>query len=358
MKCPKCDYLGFETGDRCKNCGYNFSLIPPHAPPSSDPTTLPEPDVFLQDLDRPEGIGSGTEVWLDRVDETLPPIDIGAIQPHSDVAVLPDLSMLSPTSGAPAMVRPGTSRREIGSAGPTRAERLTAHQTPVVALPLFGQGSEGDQEPLIKVPRAPRPPLSVRRTPDTPRLRAVAKPQLPRSQPRHESEPEPSFPELAITPADGEPPAMESPASRGLALGAGTVEPGSAARRLAAAAIDVAILLMIDAAVVYFTLRMAALTTGDWALLPRLPLATFLVLIALAYLCAFTAIGGQTIGKMAVRIRVVTDGEPVPAAGQAVRRTLAAVLTAATCGLGYLPGLFGDRRALHDRLARTRVVSA
>ena len=22
MKCPKCSYLGFETGDRCRNCGY------------------------------------------------------------------------------------------------------------------------------------------------------------------------------------------------------------------------------------------------------------------------------------------------------------------------------------------------
>ena len=27
VKCPKCDYLGFETGDRCKNCGYDFSLL-------------------------------------------------------------------------------------------------------------------------------------------------------------------------------------------------------------------------------------------------------------------------------------------------------------------------------------------
>ena len=27
MKCPKCNYLGFETGDRCRNCGYDFSLI-------------------------------------------------------------------------------------------------------------------------------------------------------------------------------------------------------------------------------------------------------------------------------------------------------------------------------------------
>ena len=27
MKCPKCSYLGFDTVDRCKNCGYDFSLV-------------------------------------------------------------------------------------------------------------------------------------------------------------------------------------------------------------------------------------------------------------------------------------------------------------------------------------------
>src|SRR5436190_6728374 len=26
MKCPKCGYLGFEQVDRCRNCGYEFSL--------------------------------------------------------------------------------------------------------------------------------------------------------------------------------------------------------------------------------------------------------------------------------------------------------------------------------------------
>src|SRR5262245_29524070 len=26
MKCPKCGYLGFETSDRCRHCGYDFSL--------------------------------------------------------------------------------------------------------------------------------------------------------------------------------------------------------------------------------------------------------------------------------------------------------------------------------------------
>ena len=28
MKCPKCAYIGFEASDRCKNCGYDFSLVP------------------------------------------------------------------------------------------------------------------------------------------------------------------------------------------------------------------------------------------------------------------------------------------------------------------------------------------
>jgi uncharacterized RDD family membrane protein YckC len=27
MKCSKCGYLGFETGDRCRNCGFQFSLV-------------------------------------------------------------------------------------------------------------------------------------------------------------------------------------------------------------------------------------------------------------------------------------------------------------------------------------------
>jgi uncharacterized RDD family membrane protein YckC len=27
VKCPKCGFLGFDSGDRCKNCGYDFSLV-------------------------------------------------------------------------------------------------------------------------------------------------------------------------------------------------------------------------------------------------------------------------------------------------------------------------------------------
>ena len=27
MRCPKCQYISFETGERCRNCGYEFSLV-------------------------------------------------------------------------------------------------------------------------------------------------------------------------------------------------------------------------------------------------------------------------------------------------------------------------------------------
>src|SRR6185312_17553838 len=39
MKCPKCGYLGFEDVERCRNCGYDFSL---------SPTTSATPDLSIR----------------------------------------------------------------------------------------------------------------------------------------------------------------------------------------------------------------------------------------------------------------------------------------------------------------------
>ena len=44
---------------------------------------------------------------------------------------------------------------------------------------------------------------------------------------------------------------------------------------------------------------------ADWRLLPVLPMAAFLLSLKVAYLSAFTAAGGQTVGKMLMHIRVV-----------------------------------------------------
>jgi len=139
---------------------------------------------------------------------------------------------------------------------------------------------------------------------------------------------------------------------------AASVTISRASTRLAAAVIDHALLLAIDLVVVYFTLRMAGLSTSDWRMLPMAPLLAFLLLLKLAYFCAFTAVGGQTLGKMAMSIRVVTDsGIPVGGAC-ALKRTIAGAISTVALGLGFVPALVGsDRRALHDRVAQTRVIT-
>ena len=204
-------------------------------------------------------------------------------------------------------------------------------------------------EPLIKLPVAPRPPLAVRKTPEIPRLRAVPRPAR-RAEPALEFSEE-IEPDVDVAPA----PAAPTPAAAMHVHHAGTSGAGA---RAAAAAIDHVILLAIDLGVLYFTLRMAGLSMADWRALPVAPLLTFLVILKLAYFCAFTAVGGQTIGKMATKIRVVTDADEAVDGARAIQRTIAAAVSALAFGLGFVPALIGsDRRALHDRVAHTRVVA-
>jgi uncharacterized RDD family membrane protein YckC len=310
MKCPKCSYLGFETGDRCKNCGYDFSLLA-FTPPAADP------DLTIR-TDAPEA--PGPELWLDRLDRSMDEATRQRTPDHLEG--VPEPEPVPPDAQADA-------------------------------LPLFNP-DDPDDIPLIALPAAPRAPLSVRRTPDgPPRLRAV--PRVPRRIERaapaldFREEIGDHVDEEVAAPADGPPPARrEAPAAfRNDRVGG---------RRAAAALVDHAILFAIDLAVVYFTLRLAGLGNADVSLLPAAPILTFAALLKLGYFTAFTAVGGQTIGKMALGIRVVSDGPPIDST-RAVRRTLAVLLSLLPAGIGFLPAFFGaDRRAFHDRLTQTRVV--
>jgi uncharacterized RDD family membrane protein YckC len=82
----------------------------------------------------------------------------------------------------------------------------------------------------------------------------------------------------------------------------------------------------------------------------------FTSLIGAAYTIAFHWIWGQTLGKMALQIRVVSmDGGPL-SFGQAVGRYFATFLSALILGIGFvMAGVRSDKRALHDLLAGTRV---
>lgn len=79
-------------------------------------------------------------------------------------------------------------------------------------------------------------------------------------------------------------------------------------------------------------------------------------LIGSMYWVIFHWLWGQTLGKMAMKIRVVTvEGGPL-SLGVAVLRYIGYLLSALTLGVGYLMVAFRqDKRGLHDLVAGTRV---
>jgi uncharacterized RDD family membrane protein YckC len=65
----------------------------------------------------------------------------------------------------------------------------------------------------------------------------------------------------------------------------------------------------------------------------------------------------QTLGKVALGLRVVTPDGGAITAGQAWGRTVAKIVLASCAGLTYIPALMTrERTTLHDMLAGTRVV--
>ncbi len=81
------------------------------------------------------------------------------------------------------------------------------------------------------------------------------------------------------------------------------------------------------------------------------------LLLPLIYDVFFIGKYGATLGKMALKIKVVTaDGAPVSYL-RAFARYFAKVVSALPCMIGYLMAAFDEeRRALHDRICNTRVI--
>lgn len=348
MKCPKCGYLGFETGDRCRNCGYDFSLSTP--------------------------VEAATELPLNVRDAAVAPmadLELGAAGLHDDPPAL-DLDRLIGGSPTPTDMTEKVKERsaeQVLVTKPTIVAASTAASAAVSAqgsirqaasssspsgLPLFSPRSDdADDTPLITKPRPVRPPLSVRRaTPDVPRLRP--RPVRPR---RDESALNFQADELDHDrdyDQDGELDVV-SPLRETLANHAHA----SPVARLGAMLLDGVILGGINAAIVYLTLAMTGLGSIADLTLPAIlvPLVAFLLLLNGGYLIAFTAAGGQTIGKMLTGIRVIGDDGRRVDLGSAVLRAGGCLASLLTAGLGYIPAFFSsDARALQDRVAGTRVV--
>lgn len=318
MKCPKCSYLGFDEVERCRNCGYEFSL--------STPSSQPTPDLSLR------------------------------VEPSS-LDPLGDLSLVDAAMAAAPAARLSDAGSDFERAVPAPAPSDAADSGAARRdeLPLFGPPI-ADDEPLITRASPPRQPLAVRRATPEP------------SKARVEPPPRAATFDLAIDP--GAPAASAARPARSPwpprtadqdAIGNAVDAPPDAGvlARLIAVIIDVAILAVIDAAVIYFTMQICNVSLEEVAMLPKGPLLAFLFVQNGGYLVTFTA-GGQTLGKMAAGVRVVPQGSDGPLDfGRAFLRTMMWGLLAVPAGLGFLPALFSrDRRGLHDRFAGTRVVRA
>jgi uncharacterized RDD family membrane protein YckC len=335
MKCPKCGYLGFEAVDRCRNCGYDFSLVP--TLPSASSSSLDLPELPIREVPT-EG------------------------NPLDDLALI---DAASPIRSAGTRVTEFTPDIERLLAPEPRRETRES----LSALSLFSSDDEPD-EPLITQARAPRAPLAVRRaTPDVPRVRSshARTGMTPGTRASLEAR-DSMTPLLDLTPSEPDTKRFSpsvTPGARGRAeewiapLPSDQPRPATVGSRAAAVLLDLALLLIIDAAVVYFTMEICGLEFADLSILPRGPLAAFLLVQNGGYLVAFTA-GGQTLGKMATGIRVVSARSNTPLdLGHAIVRTIVWTVLAVPAGLGFLTAFMSDdRRGLHDRVAGTKVVRA
>jgi uncharacterized RDD family membrane protein YckC len=305
MKCPKCQYLTYDQSGRCRNCGYEFSLA-----------------VDDGALDLPIRTG----------DEPIGP--------------LADFTLSDTDSRASTEAPPSPTDR--GGAG-----RHAPSRTPSSDLPLF-HGPHGSDAPLVSLPASPRAPVSVRKS-------AATRPAVRRSK-----DDAPTLDLEGVSTPETEP---DRPATRSAAAAVETQ--GATASAVAAplgprifgALVDLGLMGGIDVAILYFTLQLSELTFADVGVIPKAPFAAFLALLNGGYLTAFTAAGGQSIGKMLAGTRVVTTDAAArtdrATLGQSALRAVGYVLSALPAGLGFLPALFGpDHRAFHDRLAHTRVVRA
>ncbi len=318
MRCPKCQYISFDSADRCRNCGYEFALTA-DAPP----------------LDLPIQTGNEAIGPLDDL-----PIHDGPIRP----------------SPAPPH-RARASRARALHASEAEPSPTPPPMASVFDLPLFKDRHPADDAPLVGPSAVPRQPLSVRRS------NPVVVPRAPRALSG-----DPVL-DLDADDREGPPPERAAWLSRGESTARASAKPAAhdngdvtagVAPRLLAGILDGAILVSICTLVLYITLQLCGLRFDQLAMLPALPLAGFLLLLVGGYFVLLTAAGGQTIGKMAAGVRVVPmDSTGRVSLGSSAMRAAGYLVSLVPAGLGLVPALFqADRRALHDRLADTRVVKA
>jgi uncharacterized RDD family membrane protein YckC len=133
MKCPKCQYISFDSGDRCRNCGYDFSLT----------LDLPAEDLAIHDDLEP--IGPFTDIPLR---EKAP--DTGSLPLFRRDRSDPDAPLVtpSPTPRAPLSVRRGAPT----AAPRPRPRRAEPDPEPRLALDTADFADQPPHGPVVAAP--------------------------------------------------------------------------------------------------------------------------------------------------------------------------------------------------------------
>jgi uncharacterized RDD family membrane protein YckC len=127
-------------------------------------------------------------------------------------------------------------------------------------------------------------------------------------------------------------------------------------RRFAAAVIDSFIVNLPLIAVVFAILSGSGLTLKGG--MTRNPLWYLPAVASVIYQAAMLKARGQTLGKMAMKVKVVRPDGSAITGGQAWGREVLRFVLGFLYIIDYIPALFtDDRKTLHDMLASTRVVN-
>ena len=297
MRCPKCQYITFDSDDRCRNCGYEFSL--------SVESVEDEPVEVRIARDEPESMRRGRDSF-------------SALD-----------APLNPTPPVPE--RPGaqSARRALTAAD----------------LPLFiEQRVADDQAPLVTPPAVPRAPLSVRRAaPVRPRSRGHALDELPLGPPE----------DMAADDRAGDTVAADNPqgiegASIARRISAGIIDVGILGT-------IGAVVVLLTLRIAELTLaEWRILPVAPMLAFLLLLCGGYFILFTAA---GGQTIGKMTAG---IRVVNAAEDAPARVSfGTALIRTVTCLGSVLALGGGFLPVLFSaDRRAFHDRVADTRVVAA
>jgi uncharacterized RDD family membrane protein YckC len=176
---------------------------------------------------------------------------------------------------------------------------------------------------------------------------------------------------VSVAAAMPTPPRTDTPATRAYGEAVLRVRASGFARRVAAAAIDAAVLLGLSLCVTFVTALVLGARTPNLreigpdflvaGLLDRNPMAVgalglFLGLTVLYQLyCAGMA--GQTLGMRLLGIRLISARGRAPGAVRGLLRVLGFAVSVVPGALGWLWAIFDrEHRALHDHMAGTYVI--